>query len=187
MKKIGPVNGLYPMPTTLIGAMVDGKANFLAAAHVGILNHGKPQYLSVGLNKSHYTNKGIKENKVFSICIPSFDLAVKTDYCGIVTGKKTDKSGVFEVFTGELENAPMIMECPVNMEMKLHDILDYGTHEIFVGEVFETHVHDDAVNEKGKIDISKTQPMVFDMHSMTYRKVGDIVGKCWNIGKELKK
>ena len=50
MQPIGPVNALYPMPTTLVGAMVNGKPNFLAVAHVGILNHGTPQYLSIGLS-----------------------------------------------------------------------------------------------------------------------------------------
>ena len=49
MKPIGPVNALYPMPTTLVGATVNNKPNFLAVAHVGILNHGTPQYLSIGL------------------------------------------------------------------------------------------------------------------------------------------
>ena len=47
MKPIGPVNALYPMPTTLVGVTVDQKPNFLVVAHVGILNHGTPQYLSI--------------------------------------------------------------------------------------------------------------------------------------------
>ena len=55
MKPIGPVNALYPMPTTLVGATVSGKPNFLAVAHVGILNHGTPQYLSIGLAKMHFS------------------------------------------------------------------------------------------------------------------------------------
>ena len=74
MNPIGPVNALYPMPTTLVGVTVDGKTNFLAVAHVGIMNHGIPQYLSVGLNGAHYSNLGIHENETFSICLPSEDL-----------------------------------------------------------------------------------------------------------------
>ena len=50
MKSIGPINALYPMPTTLVGSTVNNRPNFLAVAHVGILNHGTPQYLSVFLN-----------------------------------------------------------------------------------------------------------------------------------------
>ncbi|CAB5127443.1 flavoredoxin [Olavius algarvensis associated proteobacterium Delta 3] len=58
---------------------------------------------------------------------------VETDYCGLKTGKKIDKAALFDVFYGELETAPMIRQCPVNMELKLHDVLDFRTHDIFVG------------------------------------------------------
>lgn len=185
MKKIGPVNALYPMPTTLVGATVNGKANFLAVAHVGILNHGTPQYLSIGLGKMHYSNGGIRENRTFSICLPGENLLVETDYCGIMTGKKTDKAALFDVFFGELQTAPMIRECPVNMELRLHDILDYSTHDIFIGELVETYA-DESVLSDGKIDIARVRPLLFDMASIKYWSLGEAVGNCWNAGKALK-
>lgn len=186
MQSLGPVNALYPMPTTLVGAVVNGKPNFLAVAHVGILNHGTPQYLSIGLAKIHYTNAGIRENQEFSICLPSEDLLVETDYCGIMTGKKTDKAALFDVFYGELKAAPMIRQCPVNMELKLHQVLDFSTHDIFIGELAGTHA-DEAVLMDGKIDIAKVRPLLFDMASKKYRAIGKELGGCWNAGKVLKK
>ena len=186
MKPIGPVNALYPMPTTLVGVTVKGKPNFLAIAHVGILNHGTPQYLSIGLGKIHYSNDGIKENKAFSICLPSEDLMVKTDYCGIVTGNKTDKAALFDVFYGELKTAPMIRECPVNMELKLYDVLDFTTHDIFIGELVETYADEGVMNGE-KIDIQKLKPLLFDMASVKYYGLGQPLGNCWSAGKELKK
>jgi flavin reductase (DIM6/NTAB) family NADH-FMN oxidoreductase RutF len=174
------------MPTTLVGVTVNGKPNFLTIAHVGILNHGIPQYLSIGLGKVHYSNSGIKENQSFSICLPSEDLMVETDYCGIMTGKKTDKAALFDVFYGELDTAPMIGQCPVNMELRLHDVLDFPTHDIFIGELVETYAADDVMFE-GKIDISKLRPLLFDMASMKYWGLGSSLGKCWNVGKSLKK
>ena len=51
MKKLGPENVLYPMPTTLVGATTKGKPNFITIVHVGIMNHGKPRYLSISLAK----------------------------------------------------------------------------------------------------------------------------------------
>ena len=186
MKPLGAVNALYPMPTTLVGATVNEKANFLAVAHVGILNHGSPQYLSIGLSKSHYTNAGIADNRSFSICLPSEDLMVQTDYCGIMTGKKTDKAALFDLFYGKLKTAPMIRQCPVNMELKLHDVLDFNTHDIFVGELVETYA-DETVLVDGKIDLTKIRPLLFDMSSIQYFSLGKAIGKCWNIGKTLKK
>jgi len=186
MNPIGPVNALYPMPTTLVGATVNGKPNFLTIAHVGILNHGIPQYLSVGLGKVHYSNSGIKGNQSFSICLPSEDLMVETDYCGIMTGKKTDKAALFDVFYGSLETAPMIRQCLVNMELRLHDVLDFPTHDIFIGELVETYA-DDAVLTEGIVDISKLRPLLFDMASTKYWRLGPSIGNCWNVGKSLKK
>ncbi|MEW5910269.1 MAG: flavin reductase family protein [Thermodesulfobacteriota bacterium] len=186
MNAIGPVNALYPMPTTLVGATVGGKPNFLAVAHVGILNHGKPQYLSIGLAKIHHTNAGIHENKAFSICLPPEGLMVETDYCGIMTGKKTDKAALFDIFYGELKTAPMIRQCPVNMELKLHEVLDYTTHDIFIGELIQTYT-DDTVMTDGKIDIGKLKPLLFDMASVKYWSLGPAVGNCWSAGKSLKK
>jgi flavin reductase (DIM6/NTAB) family NADH-FMN oxidoreductase RutF len=174
------------MPTTLVGSTVNGKANFLAVAHVGILNHGTPQYLSIGLGKNHYSNAGIHENRAFSICLPSEDLMVETDYCGIMTGKKTDKAALFEVFYGELKTVPMIRQCPVNMELRLHDVLDYATHDIFVGQLVQTWA-DDSVLGDGKIDIAKLRPLLFDMSSIKYWRLGPAVGNCWNAGKALKR
>lgn len=186
MKSIGPVNALYPMPTTLVGTTVKGQPNILTVAHVGILNHGTPQYLSLGLGKVHYSNAGIKENQSFSICLPSEDLMVATDYCGIMTGKKTDKAALFDIFYGELETAPMISQCPVNMELKLHDVLDFKTHDIFIGELVQTYADDDVMTD-GKIDIARLKPLLFDMNSVKYWRLGMGLGNCWNVGKSLKK
>ena len=60
----------------------------------------------------------------FSVNIPSENPIVETDYVGLVSGKKTDKSDLFEIFNGELENAPMIAQCAINMECRLYDTYD---------------------------------------------------------------
>jgi flavin reductase (DIM6/NTAB) family NADH-FMN oxidoreductase RutF len=186
MQAIGPTNALYPMPTTLVGATVNGKPNFLAVAHVGILNHGSPQYLSIGLAKAHYTNAGIQENRTFSICLPSEDLMIEIDYCGLKSGRNFDKSTLFDLFYGELKTAPMVRQCPVNMELKLHDVLALGRHDIFVGELIQTYA-DDTVLKDGKVDIAKVRPLLFDMASARYWSLGTPVGQCWKAGKALEK
>lgn len=186
MKSIGPVNALYPMPTTIVGATVNEKPNFLTIAHVGILNHGAPQYLSIGLGKTHYTNGGIHKNRAFSICLPTEDLVIETDYCGIMSGKNTDKAALFDVFYGELKTAPMIGQCPVNMELTLHRVLDFPTHDIFIGELVQTYA-DEKVLTGGKIDVDKLRPLLFDMASRKYRALGSVVGDCWSVGKTLKR
>ena len=185
-KKLDGINVLYPTPTTIVGAMVDAKPNFLTIAHIGIVNHAKPHLISISLGKMHYTNAGIKANKAFSVNIPSESLATETDYVGIVSGKKSDKSDVFEIFNGELDNAPMIRACPLNMECRLYDTYDTPTHDLFIGEIVQTYA-DEAVLSNGKVDITKVKPLLFDMSSIKYWSLGDAVANCWNVGKKLKK
>ena len=91
-KTLGGINVLYPTPTTIVGAIVDGKPNFITIAHIGIVNHAKPYLISLSMAKPHSSNIGIKENKAFSVNIPSENLVVETDYVGLVSGKKTDKA-----------------------------------------------------------------------------------------------
>jgi flavin reductase (DIM6/NTAB) family NADH-FMN oxidoreductase RutF len=96
-KKLDGINVLYPTPTVLVGAMVDGKPNFITIAHIGIVNHARPYLISLSMAKVHYTNPGIRKNKAFSVNIPSENLVVETDYAGLVSGKKTDKSDLFDM------------------------------------------------------------------------------------------
>lgn len=110
---------------------------------------------------------------------------VETDYCGIMTGKKTDKAALFDVFYGQLETAPMIRECPITMELKLYQVLDFPTHDTFIGELIQTYV-DDGVMTNGKINIGKLRPLLFDMASVKYWRLGPAIGNCWNVGKSLK-
>ena len=184
-KKLAGINVLYPTPTTIVGAIVDGKANFITIAHIGIVNHARPYLISLSMAKPHYTNTGIKENKAFSVNIPSENLVVETDYVGLVSGKKTDKSKVFEIFYGNTENAPMIMPCPINMECTLYDIYDTPTHDLFIGEIIETYA-DESVLKGGKVDLAKVKPLLFDMSSIQYWSIGNALAKCWNVGKKMK-
>jgi len=180
--EIGCKNCLYPLPTTLVGANVKGKPNFITIAHVGIVN---PQAITLGVNKIHYTNAGIKENGTFSVNIPSENLVKETDYCGLVSGKTIDKSKLFKVFYGKLETAPMIEECPVTMECKLIKTVDFPNHDLFIGEVVATYC-DESVVKDGEVDMDKVQPILFIMHDHGYYKLGTQFAKAWSVGKELK-
>jgi flavin reductase (DIM6/NTAB) family NADH-FMN oxidoreductase RutF len=186
-KELGAVNALYPSLTTIVGAVVEDKPTFLAIAHVGIMNHGHPQYLSFGIAKAHYTNQGIYKYEQFSVNIPGEDLVEKTDYVGLVSGRSHDKSRVFEVHYGQLPYAPLIAECPVSMECRLARVVDFETHDVFIGEVVATHAAPAVLNESGKIDISRVRPLLFDMHSVHYWKLGEPLAQCWNVGKKLKR
>lgn len=186
---IGAVNGLYPSLTTIVGSVVDGRPNWMTVAHVGIMNHAMgdvPQYLGISVHPSHMTNVGIREHGQFSINVPSRAMLEVTDYVGIVSGKSTDKSGVFEVFRGVLDFAPMIAECPLTMECRVRQTVMVGEHELFIGELVQTYACTDCLTD-GKVDLRKVDPLLFDFTRILYWSLGEVAGKPWNAGKALKK
>jgi flavin reductase (DIM6/NTAB) family NADH-FMN oxidoreductase RutF len=181
---IGPKVASYPMPMSLIGANVEGKANFLAAAWYTSLSYNPPR-VAVALNKTHYTNQGIKTNKTFSLNIPSEDLLKATDYCGMVTGVKTDKSTMFEVFYGQLKTAPMISECPVSFECKLEKVIDNASHELFMGEIVSTFTEEKYLTND-VIDFIKVKPFMLSFQDQSYFGLGELKGKAWREGQNYK-
>jgi flavin reductase (DIM6/NTAB) family NADH-FMN oxidoreductase RutF len=166
---LGSTIPAYPMPVSLVGAYVNGK----------------PPRIAITLGKGHYTNPGIRENKTFSVCLPSEDMVEITDYCGIVSGKKTDKSEIFDLFYGELKTAPLIRDCPLCMECKLVEIVESGPNEIYIGEIIGTYTEDKFLTD-GKLDFRKMKPLILSQPDTSYWRLGEQVAMAWNIGKKYK-
>lgn len=182
---IGPRSYLYPMPVVLVGANVGGRPNYMTVAYCGIAQMRPPMILC-SLGRTHYTNTGIKENKTFSVSIPAARMVVPVDYCGLVSGEKVDKSMVFTTFYGVLETAPMPGECPVNIECRLEDVLDYGgTNELFIGEIVEVHVSDECLNVKGMPDVARIDPLLFSQPDNSYWTLGVRLAPAWHVGREM--
>lgn len=174
----------YPMPVVLVGANVKSKTNFLAVGWFMAAAHTPPK-VAVALNKAHYTNQGIKENKTFSVCVPSEDMIEATDYCGLFSGHKADKSGIFDVFYGDLKTAPMITECPVNLECRLDKVIDNGSNEMFIGDVVSTYTEERYLTD-GTIDFEKVRPFMLSLDDRNYHGLGEPIAKAWNVGKNYK-
>jgi flavin reductase (DIM6/NTAB) family NADH-FMN oxidoreductase RutF len=181
--ELGTKNCLYPMPTTLIGALVNGKPNYITIAHVGIMDL---ESVSLGMNKRHFTNAGIKATKTFSINIPSVTMVKETDYCGLTSGKDKNKADIFKTFYGKLKTAPMIEQCSINMECELIKTVDFPNHDIFIGKITNTYC-DETVLTEGEVDFEKVQPILFVMNNQSYYGLGKKFAKAWNIGQELTK
>ena len=180
---LGTENCLFPMPTVLVGANVNGKPNYMAVAWCGVMDSN---FISVSIGRTRHTHAGIKENKTFSVNIPSFEMLKETDYCGIVSGKDVDKAALFENFYGKLKTAPMIQECPVNMECRLVQTVEsLPAQEVFIGEIVGTYC-DDKYLTKDVVDLAKIQPILFVGTDKCYWKLGARWGKIGSVGKELK-
>ncbi len=171
----------YPMPCSLVGANVNGRPNYLTVAWFSMANP-KPPYVMVAMNKAHYTNAGVKENGTFSLNIPSGDMVDRTDYCGLFSGHRVDKSGVFGTFYGKLGTAPMIKECAFNAECKLLQTVDLPMEELFIGEIVAAYTEEAYLTE-GVPDLRKMNPMVLMLPQKMYAAIGPDIAPAWKTGK----
>lgn len=175
----------YPMPVVLVGTQANGKANFMAEGWVSRAN-GSPPLITIAMGKSHYTPQHIIKNGTFSICTPTADQLEKVDYCGLVSGKSADKSGVFGVFYGDLKTAPMIEECPLCMECKVVQVVDLPTHYLFIGEIIASYAEEKFLSG-GKPDMKQINPLLLSMPDNNYWTLGPQAGTAWHDGMKLRK
>ncbi len=175
---------LPPMPVVLIGVMVAGKPNFMAAAWVTRVGY-KPPMIGVSINHRQYTGQGIRETGVFSVCLPGPDLAAQTDYCGLVSGRNADKAALFDVFYGELQTAPMIRQCPLCLEVRLSQVVELSANGFFIGEITAGWADGDILTD-GAPDVAKYHPLILTMPDNRYWTLGEHVADAWSVGKTLK-
>ncbi len=176
---------VYPMATTIVGTHVKGKVNFMTVGFISRVN-STPPLIGISIAKCHYTPKGINKNKSFSVNFPSKEMMEVTDYCGFVSGANVDKSGLFDVFYGELDTAPMIAECPLNLECKLVKTLEFPTNYLFIGEIAGAYSEEQYMTDD-KPDVVKMEPLVFTMTDNRYWTIGEYAGKVWECGKDFRK
>jgi len=178
---------IYPMPVLLVGANVNNRPNFMTVAWGGIAN-GEPPMISVAIRHTRYTLSGIKQNLTFSVNLPSADMVKEVDYCGLIHGSEASKVEAcrFKVFYGKLGNAPLIEQCPINLECKVAHILDLGSHSLVVGRIEETYISEDCLTS-GKPDAKKIKPLSYiRAPARRYHALGEVIAKAFSIGKEIK-
>jgi flavin reductase (DIM6/NTAB) family NADH-FMN oxidoreductase RutF len=185
--KLGPSPQVYPMPAWLVGANVNGKANFMTVAWGGTAC-GDPPMLSVAIRHPRYTLIGMRENQTFSVNVAPASLVKEVDYCGIVSGAKEDKvkKCKFTVFYGGLETAPMIEQCPVNLECSIEHMLDLGSHVLVVGKIAEVHISKSCLTDD-KPDVKKIDPLIWSYPpANVYQGLGKEVAKAFKVGLDLR-
>jgi flavin reductase (DIM6/NTAB) family NADH-FMN oxidoreductase RutF len=170
-----------PDITVLAGANVNGKPNYATIGAYGVVSEKPVLYIS--LKNSHYTTAGVVENGFFSVNIPSSEDIEKTDYCGCVSGNKTDKSEVFESFYDEGGNAPMIKECPINYLCKVIQTVPIFDFTMFIGEIVAVYGDEDCL-ENGRPNALKIKPTV--MMDFGYFDLKNRIGSIFKVGSANK-
>jgi flavin reductase (DIM6/NTAB) family NADH-FMN oxidoreductase RutF len=145
MKKVVEGNILNPLPVALVGTLIRGRPNYAVIGYMSPFDFGRHVFFS--LYNKRYTWVGIQENKTFSVNLPSEDMMKEVLTCGSKSGRDVDKSLLFHNFYGDLETAPMIKECPLNMECSVTDILDYDPSKGIIGRVVKSYVNPEFLTD----------------------------------------
>lgn len=164
-----PGNMLYPVPAVLVSCRdKEGNDNVLTIAWAGTIC-SDPAMVSISVRKERHSYSMIKESGVFVINLTTKDLAKATDYCGVRSGKDEDKFATAHLTKGEAEmiNAPIVMESPVNIECKVTQVIELGSHDMFLAEVVNVQVSDEFMDDKGAFHINDADLLAYS-HGQYY-------------------
>ena len=186
MTKIAVEKNLFCLPwtQTLLGTHVQGKVNYMALDWLTRVNYN-PAMLGICVNKGHASNQAIRETGEFSVNVPTVDMVEVTDYCGIASGKRDDKSQLFDVFYGELTSAPLITACPLNIECRLVRTVDLPTNTFFIAEIVTIFSEEQYLTDD-KPDVKKIKPFLLTMPDNHFWSVGEKVGNAWKDGVQYR-
>jgi len=177
-RTIGAVPYVYPVPIVLIGATVEGRANYATVGDCAIMGI-RPPLVAVSLGESAFTTKGIQEVGSFSINVPATERLSLVDYFGTVSGSDVDKSEFVESVPGTNPDVPLLADCPVNLECEVVEACQVEHRRIFIARVVEAHVDERFVSDvDGRPRIASLQdldPILYALDN-TYYSVGKPIG-----------
>ncbi len=171
---IGKKLALYPSVVAVVGALVDGKVNWMTVAHTGTIGHS---LVIISMNQDHYTNKGVIQNGKMSLNLVDREMLPQVDYVGTVSGAREDKSGVFAFHIGE-NGSPIIDVSPVSIELEVVDNYKAGGFDNFICKIANTYARKDVLNNDGKLNYNVLKPVLFEFPTYSYLATGEMLGKC---------
>ena len=147
-----PGNMLYPLPVVMVSVRDrDGQDNIITVAWAGTVCTNPPM-VSISVRPERHSYRMIKESGEFVINLVTEQLVKAADYCGVRSGRDVDKFKEMRLEKAEAEkiHAPMILNSPVNIECKVTECKELGSHHMFLATVEAVHIDEDYLNEKGK-------------------------------------
>ena len=166
---------LAPLPAVMVTVGDMEKANIITVAWTGILS-SDPQRAYISVRPSRYSHEFLKENGEFVINLTNEALAKKTDYVGVFTGRKVDKFEKCALTKAESKCVapPTIAESPLSLECRVFQVIESGTHDIFLADIVNVSVREELMDENGRLCLEKAKLITYS-HGEYYalgRKIG---------------
>ena len=169
---------LNPVPVVLIASKnARGLFNVFTVAWTGTICTNPPM-ISISIRKNRLSYEYINETKEFTLNIPSYSLVKETDFCGVKSGRDVDKIKEmnFTMKNSSNINVPYINECLISLECKVKQIIELGTHDLFISEVLSSHIDDSIIDKSGKIHFDKANLMCY-CHGEYFPMSQNAIGK----------
>ena len=183
-----PGNMVYPLPAVLVSvADKNGKDNLITVAWVGTVCTNPPM-VSISVRPERYSYQMLRESGEFVINLTTEALAFATDYCGVRSGRDVDKFQVTGLTREKADfvKAPMVAESPVSIECRVKEVLELGSHHMFLADVLGVHAEEAYIDEKNKFQLNQAKPLVYSHGE--YLGVGKKLGTFgYSIRKKKKK
>ena len=170
-------NMLYPVPAVLVGCRdEEGRDNLMTAAWAGTIC-SDPVMVSVSIRKERFSHAIIENTGEFTISLTTTGLARAADFCGVRSGRDTDKFREMKLTPLESSKirAPGVAESPVVLECRVKEILRLGSHDMFIAEVVNVSVDERYLNEKGRLELEKADLIAYS--HVEYFALGKKIGK----------
>ena len=171
-----PGNMIYPLPAVMVScADTEGNSTIITVAWTGTACTNPPMaYISVRPERHSY--RMIRETGEFVINLTTKELARAADFCGVRSGRDVDKFAEMKLTKekASVVAAPMIGESPVSIECRVTQVLELGSHHMFLAEVAAVHVDDAYMDEKQKFDLAKAEPLAYSHGE--YYSLGELLG-----------
>lgn len=149
-------NMLYPVPAVMVSCARPGeKPNIITVAWAGTVC-SSPAMLSISVRKERYSYDIIKDTENFVVNLVNKDLVYATDYCGVKSGRDTDKFKEMKLtpLPSQHIEAPGIAESPVNLECKVTQVIPLGSHDLFLAEIVGVTIDETYMDENGKFHLN---------------------------------
>ncbi len=172
-----PGNMLYPVPVVMVSCQRPGETpNIITVAWAGTVC-SDPVMLSVSVRKERYSHGILTDTGEFVVNLVTKDLAFATDFCGVKSGRDVDKFAEMELtpLPSSRISAPGIQESPVNLECRVRQVLQLGSHDLFLAEVVGVTADKRLMDEKGKLHLNESGLVAYSHGE--YFELGEKLGK----------
>lgn len=151
-------NMLYPLPAVMVScANVAGEKNIVTVAWAGTVCTNPPM-LSISLRPERHSYGIIRESGEFVVNLVTSRLQRACDWCGVRSGRDYDKWAECHLTpapASSLELAPLIAESPVGLECAVRDVLELGSHHLFIADVRAVQVEEGLLDARGRLDLAR--------------------------------